>query len=218
MGAHYRTSGSVGTEQDITVEKIIVYERYNNPISFSNDIALIKLAIPARLGKGIGLVCLPDTSHPLPFDNVNKKCWITGWGTLSSGGSTPNTLMEASVPLVSEGRCKTAYPGEIHDSMLCAGLDDGGVDTCQGDSGGPLVCEFNGAWHLEGATSWGYGCAQAGRYGVYAKVRNFQTWLSTKMYSTVPPSACPQNQPSSALGKSDPNIAVSLLFSRNWVK
>ena len=217
MGAHYRY-GSVGTEQDITITKIIVHERYNSPISHSNDIALINLAIPARLGIGIGLVCLPDTSHQLPYDNVNKKCWITGWGTLSSGGSTPNTLMEASVPLVSEGRCKTAYPGEIHDSMLCAGLDDGGVDTCQGDSGGPLVCKFNGTWHLEGATSWGYGCAQARKYGVYAKIRSFQTWLATNMYTIVPPSASPQNQSSSALGKNDLTIAVSLHFSRNWVK
>ena len=203
LGAHYRTYGSVGTEQDIGVAKIIVHEYYDSPISYSNDIALINLASPARLGVGIGLVCLPDTNHQLPFDNVNKKCWITGWGTLSSGGSTPNTLMEAAVPLVSKGRCESSYPGKIDNSMLCAGLDNGGVDTCQGDSGGPLVCKYNGTWHLEGVTSWGYGCAQARKYGVYAKVRNFQTLLSTNMYSIVPPTALPQNQSSSALGKSD---------------
>ncbi|KAL9953476.1 hypothetical protein ACROYT_G040898 [Oculina patagonica] len=194
LGAHYRTSGSVGTEQDIDVAKIIMHESYETPNSDSNDIALIKLVSPADLGVGVGLVCLPDTGHQLPVDNVNKKCWITGWGRLSSGGSSPNSLMQASVPLVSKQRCINAYPGKIDDSMLCAGLDIGGVDTCQGDSGGPLVCEFNGTWYLEGVTSWGYGCARPGKYGVYAKVRNLKPWL---LSNVVPPT---QNQSSSALG------------------
>ena len=67
--------------------------------------------------------------------------------------------------------------------MICAGLDAGGVDACQGDSGGPMVCEFGGKWYLEGATSWGYGCAVANYYGVYAKVRNMKTWVEDKMNS-----------------------------------
>ena len=212
MGAHYRTSGSVGTEQDIGVAKIIVHESYNSPISHSNDIALINLASPADLGPGIGLACFPDTSHQLPFNNVNKKCWITGWGTLAYWGSSPNTLMEASVPLVSKERCESAYPSQIDDSMICAGLDDGGVDTCQGDSGGPLVCNFNGTWHLEGATSWGYKCAQARKYGVYAKVRHFQSWLSKHIYTVVPPSVPSQNQSSSALGKNDCLLTITIPF------
>ena len=153
MGAHYGKTGSVGTEQKIRVSQIITHENYNKPLTYSNDIALIKLLKPANLGVGIGLVCLPDMRHALPFDNLNKKCWITGWGRLSSGGSYPNALMQAQVPLVSKGRCLNSYPGEIDDSMLCAGLDAGGVDTCEGDSGGPLVCEFNGTWFLEGITS-----------------------------------------------------------------
>ena len=89
--------------------------------------------------------------------------------------------MQASVPLVSKSRCDKAYPGQIHDSMLCAGLDQGGVDACQGDSGGPLVCEYNGRWFLEGATSWGYGCAFPNKFGVYAQVRYLKSWLQQKM-------------------------------------
>ena len=201
MGAHYRTSGSVGTEQEIGVEKIIVHERYNNPLRYSNDIALIKLVKPADLGVGVGLVCMPDVSHTLPFDNLNKTCWITGWGRLSSGGSQPNTLMEAQVPLVSKQRCQSAYPGRVGDTMLCAGLDEGGVDTCQGDSGGPLVCDFNGTWYLEGITSWGYRCAYARKYGIYSYVRNLKAWVSRNIYHVSPPIPPPHNQSESALGK-----------------
>ena len=177
MGAHYRTSGSVGTEQEIAVAKIIQHENYNRPLSESNDIALIKLANPANLGVGIGLVCMPEISHPLPFDNILKKCWITGWGTVSYQGSSPNELMEARVPLVSRRRCVSAYPGKIDSTMLCAGREQGGVDSCQGDSGGPLVCEFNNTWFLEGIVSWGYKCASPGKYGVYSYVRNFIAWV-----------------------------------------
>ena len=184
-----------------------MHESYNIPLQYSNDIALLNLANPAELGVGVGLVCLPDTGHQLPFDNLNKRCWITGWGDLSLGGSSPNTLMQASLPLVSKQRCENAYPGKIDDSMLCAGLDEGGIDTCQGDSGGPLVCEFKGTWYLEGVTSWGYDCAEPGKYGTYAKVRVLRSWLSTNMYAVVAPSASPQNQSSpqlsSAIGKRD---------------
>ena len=202
LGAHYRTHGSVGTEQGIGVAKIIMHESYQFPLQYSNDIALINLASPADLGAGVGLVCLPDTDHHLPFDNVNKKCWVTGWGGLSYGGSSPNTLMQASMPLVSKQRCTNAYPGRIDDSMLCAGREEGSVDACQGDSGGPLVCEFNGTWYLEGVTSWGYKCAQPHKVGVYANVRSLQPWLSTNMYALLsPPHLLPRNQSSSDLGK-----------------
>ena len=205
MGAHYRTYGSVGTEQDIDVAKIIMHENYEIPLDNSNDIALLKLGSAAELGVGVGLVCLPDTGHQLPFDDLNKRCWITGWGELSFGGSSPNSLMQASLPLVSKQRCENANPGDIDGSMLCAGLDEGGVDACRGDSGGPLVCEFNDTWYLEGVTSFGHGCANPGKYGVYANVRALRSWLSTNIYKVVAPSASPQNQSSpqspSAIGK-----------------
>ena len=125
MGAHYRAGSRVGTEQDISVAKIIRHVRFNR-FTYSNDIALINLVSSPDLGVGVGLVCMPDTSHRLPFDNVNKTCWITGWGTVYDLRSTQNTLMKASVSLVSKQRCTRAYPGKIDDSMLCAGRDDGG--------------------------------------------------------------------------------------------
>lgn len=207
LGAHYRTTGSVGTEQDITVAKIILHENYKRPLSRSNNIALINLASPADLGEGVGLVCLPDTSHQLPFDNLNKTCWITGWGTLYSLVPSPNALMQASLPLVSNQRCENSYPDLIDDSMLCAGLDEGDIGPCRGDIGGPLACEFNGTWYLEGVTSWGYGCVQPNYYVIYTNVRALESWLLTNLYTVVAPTASPQNQPSpqnqssSAIGK-----------------
>lgn len=123
------------------------------------------------------LVCLPSTAPP-----AGTNCWITGWGTLASGGSQPELLQQASVPVVSKAKCVGAYSSaDIGDSMLCAGFDQGMVDTCQGDSGGPLVCENGGIYYLHGATSWGHGCATAGKYGVYARVSYLVNWVTTSM-------------------------------------
>ena len=195
LGAHFRTTGTLGTEQDIDVAEIYRHEKYHSPQTYSHDIALLKLAKPAKLGKGVGLVCLPDSNLPLPIDNSYQKCWITGWGRLASGGASPTKLMQVDVPLVSKTRCLKAYPGKIHDSMLCAGLDQGGVDACQGDSGGPLVCEYNGKWQLEGVTSWGYGCAAPGKFGVYASVRYLSSWVKSKISGGVTPKPTPAPTP-----------------------
>ena len=65
--------------------------------------------------------------------------------------------------------------------MLCAGHDEGEVDTCQGDSGGPMVCKYGGKWHVEGVTSWGYRCAAKGYFGVYANVRYLLDWINENM-------------------------------------
>ncbi|XP_029212153.2 CUB and peptidase domain-containing protein 2-like [Acropora millepora] len=181
MGAHMKNGNDPEGEQDFEIERIIKHESYNKkPYRNSYDIALLKLSTPAQLNKRVALACLPDTSVELPIDDLSKKCWITGWGTLQSGGTSPKVLMQAQVPLVSKDRCLKSYH-KLHDSMLCAGYDEGGVDTCQGDSGGPLVCKYNGKWHVEGATSWGYKCASKGYFGVYAKVRYVLSWINEKM-------------------------------------
>ena len=119
---------------------------------------------------------------------MNKKLnisiiifFLSGFGRLSSGGSSPSVLMQVSVPIVSESKCKRAYGSSIHASMVCAGLDEGGKDSCQGDSGGPMVCEFNGKFFLEGVVSWGSGCADRGYYGVYARVRYLRQWIDNTM-------------------------------------
>ena len=75
MGAHYKR-GSVGTEQNIKVQRIVMHPRYNNPKRYAHDIALIKLASPARLNKAVGIACMPPDDVAGLQDG--KKCWITG--------------------------------------------------------------------------------------------------------------------------------------------
>ena len=192
LGAHYRLSSSIGTEQDFDVIRIIQHENYYYPNSYSNDIALLRLSRPAVLGKGVGLVCLSDPNLQLPFDNSDKPCWITGWGTIYDAGPQPNALMQVDLPLVSKHRCLNYYPGKIDDSMICIGKAQGGQGACHGDSGGPLVCQFSGKWYLEGAASWTIlPCASPSKPTVYANVRNLKSWIINKMNGFVTPSPPP---------------------------
>ncbi|KAJ7394111.1 hypothetical protein OS493_003789 [Desmophyllum pertusum] len=64
LGAYYREK-TIGTEQDITVEKIFIHPKYHRPNLFSNDLALLKLSRPASLSHEAGLICLPNKDLPL---------------------------------------------------------------------------------------------------------------------------------------------------------
>ncbi|KAM9320390.1 transmembrane protease serine 2 [Gastrophryne carolinensis] len=175
-GSTSRTSG--GTFY--TVEKVISHPNYKTDTK-DNDIALMKLRSSITFtATTIKPVCLPNAGMPW---SATQSCWISGWGRTSQGGTTSTDLMAANVPLISSQICNqpSVYNGAITSNMICAGFLSGGVDSCQGDSGGPLVTRTNSYWWLVGDTSWGTGCANRNKPGVYANVTNYLEWISRQM-------------------------------------
>jgi trypsin len=114
---------------------------------------------------------------------------IVGWGVTSEGGSRPQRLQEAQVPITTDAYCSGAYGSDFDPlTMVCAGFPQGGVDTCQGDSGGPMFGRTSaGALRVVGATSWGEGCARPGKPGVYARVADdtLRPWIASNTGSGV---------------------------------
>jgi trypsin len=156
--------GSVDITETETyaVADIHVAEGYDEA-TLAHDWSLIKLAEPVPGAEPIELAA----TDPADWGTLE----VAGWG-VDEAGQAPNELQFVEVPHISDEECAAAYGTSFHaDSMLCAGdLENGGVDACQGDSGGPLMWTGGGRAVQVGVVSWGEGCAEPGRPGVYANV------------------------------------------------
>uniref|UniRef100_A0A665VYD0 trypsin n=1 Tax=Echeneis naucrates TaxID=173247 RepID=A0A665VYD0_ECHNA len=162
-----------GPEQFIAAAAIIRHPNYDR-YTINNDIMLIKLAEPAKFDEYVKPIALPSRCAP-----AGTKCLVSGWGATKSPFGCLKCLHCLDLPILSQEDCESSYPNRITSSMFCAGFLEGGKDSCQGDSGGPLVC--NG--ELQGVVSWGWGCAEVNRPGVYAKVCEFTDWIHSTMAS-----------------------------------
>jgi secreted trypsin-like serine protease len=122
----------------------------------------------------------PSTKPPLPIASSRRRnLWrpdsrvrALGWGTTSEKKHARVTkLREVDLVVQWDSWMSRAYGTRFSaTTMVGAGPWKGGRDTCSGDSGGPLVAASGRSWWLVGLTSWGDGCARAGKPGVYARV------------------------------------------------
>uniref|UniRef100_A0A672FTH6 chymotrypsin n=2 Tax=Salarias fasciatus TaxID=181472 RepID=A0A672FTH6_SALFA len=170
IGEHNKGYGTNEDVQILSPSRVFTHPNWNAN-TINNDIALIKLSSPAVLGTTVSPVCLAQSS-----DSFSGTCVTSGWGLLrSTAASTPNTLQQAALPLLTNTDCKRYWGSNISDVMICAGAS--GVSSCMGDSGGPLVCEKNNAWTLVGIVSWGSSSCSTSIPGVYARVTELRGWV-----------------------------------------
>ncbi|TKR57687.1 hypothetical protein L596_030357 [Steinernema carpocapsae] len=154
-------------EHFLNVAEVYQHPNYSIPVSTSHDIALLKLSKEITFGSHVQPVCIPKSVENLV--HKGKSAWVTGWGAIYENGPVSSQLRQVYVPFLDLRDCEAEYPGQIDPkTMECAGRK--GVDSCQGDSGGPLVTKHkDGRWFQAGIVSWGFGCAEEGKAGVYSK-------------------------------------------------
>lgn len=175
IGASDLTNASDGKR--VTVKYVYVHGEYNTPVDTNNDMALLEL-VEAVDAPSIKVISKGEAGNL----TEGTMLTVTGWGNvLTDGEEYPDKLMQVNVPLVSNETCNLAasYNGDITASMICAGYKEGGKDSCQGDSGGPLIINREGEYVQVGVVSFGEGCAQPDKYGVYAAAFNFHDWLDS---------------------------------------
>jgi len=167
LGVHTERAAEP-TKQEKALEKLVLGPN-------RADIALLKLESPVLINDKVLPVCLPEKDFIVAS---GTECYVTGWGeTQGTGGE--GVLKETGFPVIENKICnRPSYlNGRVKDHEMCAGNIEGGTDSCQGDSGGPLVCYSQNRYILQGVTSWGLGCANAMKPGVYARVSKFVDWI-----------------------------------------
>ena len=171
------------------VSEVIIHPDYHES-SLNNDIALLKLSLPS--------IVPPITMQSVSNDDTTKNASIWGWGsTTSTGDHYPNILQKATVSVFPIHQCFTLIGSPyIERTMLCAGHTSGSIDTCFGDSGGPIILNNE----LVGITSWGgSNCADKYHPGVYARISEYQPWI-TSVITGTPIDDGDDNKEASALG------------------
>ncbi|XP_077570720.1 tissue-type plasminogen activator [Stigmatopora nigra] len=183
LGRTFRKENA-SSEQIFNIDKYWIHEKFNNE-TFDNDIALLKLksdiGMCAINSPEVLPVCLPESGLVL---GDWTECEISGYGKDSEFSAHYSERVkrgfvrlwprERCVPDVLSGR-------PVTPNMLCAGDTRGLDDACKGDSGGPLVCRNNDKMTLMGVISWGDGCGQRDKPGVYTRVTRYVNWIQGKM-------------------------------------
>jgi secreted trypsin-like serine protease len=168
----------------INVRQVVVNDTFE-PYPPRNDVALLRLAAPADSPRQL----LMGNAGAADLAKAGTLATIIGYGRMRpqpvaapqnfNAGPASERLLEADLPLVSLETCRAAYNSRwITAATICAGREEGGVDSCNGDSGGPLFVRDELEEPVQaGIVSWGAGCAQASKFGIYASVGNFADWI-----------------------------------------
>ncbi|KAJ6651559.1 hypothetical protein lerEdw1_020894 [Lerista edwardsae] len=112
-----------------SIKNLVEHEQYHGTM---NDIALMELDEPVNCSDYIQPACLPD-------ENVEvgslAHCYVSGWGItdVKKKTETADILQEAKVNIIPLDICNSSgwYYTRIYYNNVCAGYEQGGIDSCQ---------------------------------------------------------------------------------------
>ncbi|KAG6939667.1 ovochymase 1 [Chelydra serpentina] len=153
-----------------------VHTHYNfSGFPSSNDLTLLELEKPIKLGDSIAIICLPDRDEEISID---ARCLTAGWGATEPGKDEYSIrLQQTNIPLLSNEACVSYWGQDIKNTNICGGA--AGATACSGDSGGPLICMINGYYKLIGVVSWGSDNCHPKSPTVYTRISAYRDWISS---------------------------------------
>lgn len=173
VGSTYSNDGGL----IYNASKVIEHDDANIPVFNNNGLAIVFLTKNLTFDLNVQPIPLPQQDASVP--EAGTIAIISGWGALYNNGPDVNRLQCIELPIVDSNVCDQAI-GIIRETMICAGrFDEGGADSCRGDHGGPLIIDGI----LQGIASWGRGCGQAKKPGVYVRVSYYRLWIDSVVFN-----------------------------------
>ncbi|KAK4880629.1 hypothetical protein RN001_008775 [Aquatica leii] len=173
----YELTSSSSIKYEVGVKSVTLHPDYTcNKVR--NDLAVLELEKQLEWSEHVQPACLPTSFG----DNGYKRfedvlATVAGWG---------NRLQKALVGILSTETCQQWYKSQgkktkIQNTQICAGYEQGGVDSCWADSGGPLMVpsESGDQVIVVGVVSTGIGCARPFLPGLYSRVSDYITWIES---------------------------------------
>uniref|UniRef100_A0A3P9BBS1 trypsin n=1 Tax=Maylandia zebra TaxID=106582 RepID=A0A3P9BBS1_9CICH len=180
LGAHSIAKEEKEWRQVREVEKRFAHPNYFNHF-VGNDLMLLKQIYNNENKFSVKWLQLGKIVKD-PADGTT--CLVAGWG-ITEENHTSDVLKSVRVTVIGRHKCNSCeyynYAPLITSDMVCAGSNGKkAADTCKGDSGGPLLCGFQ----LVGVTSFGVGCGDIYKPGVYSFLSKRQLkWIKETMKS-----------------------------------
>ncbi|XP_062498780.1 serine protease 30-like [Corticium candelabrum] len=140
-------------------------------------------------------VCLA-TREDFGYYQARTSCNVAEWGANEKrelgAKRNPKTtsLKELHLPIADKTACLDSTSDylkhDITNYTVCARDGTGNNDAWDSDSGGPLFCKCENdeeigpdSYVIVGIVSWGEGCGQPGKYGVFMHLLNLMDWVRT---------------------------------------
>ncbi|KAF5271074.1 hypothetical protein FQR65_LT00493 [Abscondita terminalis] len=188
MGQHDLTQPS-STKYEVAVKSATLHPDYVCS-KVKNDLVILELERPLEWSDYVHPACLPTAEGEDGYKRfVNVLATVAGWGWTNENtqvGSRGDKLQKAKVNILETETCQKWYKSQgkktkIHESQICAGYEQGGIDSCWADSGGPLmvVSDAGDQVMVVGVVSTGIGCARPFLPGLYTRVSEYITWIQS---------------------------------------
>lgn len=142
--------------RDHEVEKIVTHRGYK-PLTYENDIAILKLTVPVIFTQYVQPVCLWKRDDGIILPNpYGMNGTVVGWG-LTDNNTVSSLLNTAKMPIVGTHEClqsdRDFFGQLLNAKSFCAGFKNG-TGVCNGDSGGGMVFKHFNQWYLRGVVSY----------------------------------------------------------------
>ncbi|XP_065349567.1 venom serine protease-like isoform X2 [Cloeon dipterum] len=176
VGDHDLSTGTDTNKAAVfRIQRFLAFPQYNT-VTQKNDIAIIETLREMPFDSAVGPVCLPFRFEDRDF--VDDEVIVLGWGNTAYNGEPSSKLQKVELGVVTEERCKSAYPSgnNIDNLQICTFKS--GSDACQADSGGPVMWQDpeTRRLHLVGIVSYGFRCATDSP-GVNTRVTKYLDWI-----------------------------------------